>query len=213
MFKINYRIVESYDRLREMTAETYDRQWGNIEGLIELQFEGDSMGYIFNGEITSEMYKAGCFQDELLVSWFVKLLDTVISLHQSDYVALHGFECPKFIEFFKQGDQLLVHENVEEMKKCKTIDDMPLIDKLIFSFKKFKDTGKFKLVKSNKEEIAEIMKAFQDTTILQSEFEQEVVRKAQQFVEEVASQYPWLMPSRTFTSLKDKIENVRILIK
>ena len=82
MFKLNYRIVESYERLKEMDASSYDREWGNIEGLIELQFEEDSMGYIYDGEITPEMYEAGCFQDELLVSWFAKSLDTVISLHQ-----------------------------------------------------------------------------------------------------------------------------------
>lgn len=81
MFKLNYRIVERYERLKEMDASSYDREWGNIEGLIELQFEEDSMGYIYDGEITSQMYEAGCFQDELLVSWFVKLLDTAISLH------------------------------------------------------------------------------------------------------------------------------------
>ena len=116
VFKINYRIVESYERLKEMDASSYDREWANIEGLIELQFEEDSMGYIYDGEITPEMYEAGCFQDELLVSWFAKLLDTAISLHQSDYVILHGFECPKFIEFFKHGDQLIIKENIEEMK-------------------------------------------------------------------------------------------------
>lgn len=87
-----------------MDASSYDREWGNIEGLSELQFEEDSIGYIYDGGITSQMYEVGCFQDKLLVSWYVKLLDTAISLHQSDYVVLYEFECPKFIEFFKHED-------------------------------------------------------------------------------------------------------------
>lgn len=136
-----------------------------------------------------------------------------MALHQSDYVILNEIECPKFIEIYKQGEQLLFKENIEELKKYKTIDDMTLIDRLIFSFKRFKATGRFKLAKCNKEELAAAMQEFKETTILQSEFEQEVVEKAQQFVDEIASQYPWLMPSRTFTAFNEQIENARLLIK
>lgn len=42
----------------------------NIEGLIVLQFEEDSIGYMYYDEIIPEMYETGCFQDELLVLWF-----------------------------------------------------------------------------------------------------------------------------------------------
>ena len=66
MFKLNYRIVESYECLSEMDAATYDREWGNIEGLIELRFGESSIGHMYDGEITPEMYEAGCFQGE----WF-----------------------------------------------------------------------------------------------------------------------------------------------
>lgn len=213
MFIINYRIVESYKRLKEMDAATYDREWANIEGLIELQFEEDSIGYMYYDEITTEMYEAGCFQDELLVSWFNNLLDTVVALQKLDYVILYEMESPKFIEIYKSGEQLLFKENIEELKKCKTIDDMPLIDRLIISFKTFKNTGHFRFAKCNKEELVATMKGFKETTILQSEFEQEVLAKSIQFVDEIANQYPWLMPSRTFIALKERIENVRVLIR
>lgn len=213
MFKINYRIVESYDRLREMDTTTYDKEWGNIEGLIKLQFGESSIGYMYQDEITPEMYEAGCFQDELLVSWFANLLDTVVALHQSDYVTLSEIECPNVIEFCKKGNQLRVRELREVFKENKELSDIVSKGSPIISLEKLKYTIQLKSGKHIEEEVKLRATDFKEVIILQSEYEQEVLVKAVQFVDEIASQFPWLIPSKTFVRLNEQIENVRLLVK
>lgn len=64
MFEIKYRIVEDIEELLLMTPEIFDKEFNDLEGLIELNFNGSKIGYIFEGEISEEMLKVGCFQDE-----------------------------------------------------------------------------------------------------------------------------------------------------
>ncbi len=210
MFKINYRIVESYKQLKALDARAYDNEWANIEGLIELQFGESSIGYMYDGEITTEMYDAGCFQDELLVSWFKNLLDTVVALQQSDYVTLCEIECPQIIEFSKQGEQLIVREVKTKYDMNKNIIS---IGTPTISLGKLKCIVELKSGKKIEEEIKLSETSFKKVSILQSEFEKEVLTKSIQFVDEIAIQYPWLIQSRTFTGLNEQIENVRLLIK
>lgn len=212
MFKLNYRIVESYERLREMDAATYDREWGNIEGLIELRFGESSVGYMYDGEITPEMYEVGCFQDELLVSWFRNLLDTVVALRESDYVTLCEIECPKIIEFCKHGEMLSVRECSEVFDQDQGSVDMELMGRPFLLKEEHKYIVQLRSGKHIEMKVKLSETDFKKVSILHREFEQEVLVKAIQFVDEVVSQYPWLMPSRTFTTLNERIENVRLLI-
>lgn len=117
MFQVNYRIVENADELRNMTKEAYDEEWGNIEGLLELCFNKSSYGYMYEGEISPEMLAVGCFQNELLVSWFHNLLDAVVALREADYITVCEMECPKMLEFQKRDGFFEVRELEEIYNK------------------------------------------------------------------------------------------------
>ncbi|ADZ84724.1 hypothetical protein [Cellulosilyticum lentocellum] len=128
MFQINYRIVENEDELKKMTKEAYDEEWGNIEGLLELCFYESSYGYMYDGEISPEMLAVGCFQDELLVSWFHNLLDAVVALREVEHITVCEMECPKMLEFQKRDEFLEVRE----------IDEMDDKKSKVHFYKKFK---------------------------------------------------------------------------
>lgn len=68
MFELSYRIVEDFEHLLNMSCDEFDKEIRDFEGLIELNFNGNKIGYMFNGEITKDMIEVGCFQDEWIHS-------------------------------------------------------------------------------------------------------------------------------------------------
>jgi len=64
LFEIKYRIVEDIEELLLMTPEIFDKEFNDFEGQIELNYNGNKIGYVFEGEISEEMFNVGCFQDE-----------------------------------------------------------------------------------------------------------------------------------------------------
>lgn len=210
MFQINYRIVEKVDKLKKMTKETYDEEWGNIEGLLELCFNESSYGYMYDGEISPEMLEVGCFQDELLVSWFHNLLDAVVALHEADHITVCEMECPKMLEFQKRDEFLEVREineiynkksQVRFYKKFKVqFMGRPIVQVGIPRF-----LGQLKSGEDFTKEIEVCETDFMKTTILHREFEGEVVKKAQQFVTDVEEQFPHLVMSKTLIRLRESI--------
>lgn len=218
MFKINYRIVENVDELNKMTKEAYDEEWGNIEGLLELCFNESSYGYMYDGEISPEMLAVGCFQDELLVSWFHNLLEAVVALREVEHITACEMECPKMLEFQKRDEFLEVRE----------IDEMDDKKSKVRFYKKFKVQSmgrpivqrgiprrlvELKSEEAFTKEIEVCETDFIKTTILHHEFEQEVIKKAQQFIADVEEQFPHLVMSRTLIRLKESIDKTEQCIK
>lgn len=218
MFQINYRIVENEDELKKMTKEAYDEEWGNIEGLLEIRFNESSSGYMYDGEISPKMLAVGCFQDELLVSWFHHLLEAVVALREGEHITVCEMECPKMLEFQKRDEILEVRE-IEEMddKKSK-----------VHFYKKFKVQSmgrpivqrgiprrlvELKSGEAFTKEIEVCETDFIKTTILHHEFEQEVIKKAQQFVADVEEKFPHLVMSRTLIRLRESIHKAEQCIK
>lgn len=218
MFQINYRIVENEDELKKMTKEAYDDEWGNIEGLLELCFNESSSGYMYDGEISPEMLAAGCFGDELLVSWFHNLLDAVIALREADYITVCQIECLRMLEF-KKRDEFLEVQEIEEIynKKSKTRfykkSKVQFMGRPIVQIGTPRRLGQLKSGEAFTQEIEFCETDFVKTTIVHHEFEQEVIKKAQQFVADVEEKFPHLVMSRTLIRLRESIHKAEQCIE
>lgn len=218
MFQINYRIVENEDELKKMTKEAYDEEWGNIEGLLELCFNESSSGYMYDGEISPEMLAAGCFGDELLVSWFHNLLDAVIVLREADYITVRQIECLRMFEFQKRDEFLEVRE-LEEIYDKKPKARFYKKSKVQFMGRTIVQIGtprrsvQLKSGEAFTKEIEFCETDFVKTTTLHHEFEREVIKKAQQFVADVEEEFPHLVMSRTLIRLRESIHKAEQCIK
>lgn len=218
MFQINYRIVEKVDELKKKTKEAYDEEWGNIEGLLELCFNESSCGYMYDDEITTEMLAVGCFQDELLVSWFHNLLDAVIALREANHITVCEMECPKMLEFQKKNEFLEVREINEIYNKRSQVrfykkSKVQFMGRSIVKVDIPRFLGQLKSGEDFTKEIEICETDFMKTTILHHEFEGEVIKKARQFVEDIEKQFPHLLMSKTLIKLREHIDKAERYIK
>ncbi|WP_421617418.1 hypothetical protein ACAF76_003395 [Brevibacillus sp. TJ4] len=78
MFAINFKAYDNFDQLKQISAQEFDQDYRDIEGIIEIDFDGHKYGYF---------YEDCPFGEERLVRWFKDLLTIVIYVNESDYVA------------------------------------------------------------------------------------------------------------------------------
>ncbi len=110
MFEIKYRIVENVETLLNITPEIFDKDFRDFAGQIELNFDGNKIGYVYEEEISEEMFKVGCFQDQWLLWWFTDLIKAVKLLRLNNYLAFSVPECPNWIKFIKSDNCIRVQE-------------------------------------------------------------------------------------------------------
>lgn len=102
-FKIKYKIFqETLQLLQKMDMQEFDEEFGDIEGQIELNFNGNTEG---------EVNDCIPFGDELLIEWYTCLNNIVNILKSNEYAA---FEVPDtdgiWLEFIDSGNFLKVSE-------------------------------------------------------------------------------------------------------
>jgi hypothetical protein len=101
MFGIRYRILE--DEIREISsldAEEFDAEFNDIEGQIELNFNGNKYG-LYHEQVP--------FGQELLLFWFGLLNSVATKLRKAHYVAMSIPEtAASFFEFVKSGEVLKI---------------------------------------------------------------------------------------------------------
>lgn len=209
MFEICYRIVEDFNILLDSSKEEFDEDIRDFEGLIELNFNGKKIGYMYEGEITDEMITVGCFQDEWMILWFSNLLETVEYLRRSDYLILSEIESPHWIEFFKQGDRLVV-------KELKEIQTFPVgfesSCKPHISTEQLYEIITLESGKTYKRKVEFERCDFDITNILYSQFETEILRKSIQFANEIIYLFPNLKSSTIINDFQMYIKKVEQLI-
>jgi hypothetical protein len=110
MFELKYRIVEDLQQLSSINCYEFDNEIADFEGLIQLCFNDNRIGCMFDGEITKEMLAVGCYQWEWVLLWFENLLKAVEKLRTNDYLILTEIECSNWLEFTKVNDCLKVRE-------------------------------------------------------------------------------------------------------
>ncbi|HEY9060733.1 MAG TPA: hypothetical protein VIO64_09565 [Pseudobacteroides sp.] len=101
MFGIRYRIPEQVlNEISSLDAIEFDASFNDIEGQIELNFNGNKYGLCHNDVP---------FGQELLLFWF-GLLDTVVTrLEETHYVAMRIPETDNaFFEFVRNGELLRI---------------------------------------------------------------------------------------------------------
>ncbi len=193
MFELKYRIVDDIKKLSLITPEVFDKDFGNFEGQIELNFNGNKIGYVYEGEISEEMFKVGCFQNEWVLSWLTNLLQAVKLLRENNYLILAEIECPNFIEFTKSNDSIKVQEyrllplNISNFQSAgvPAMSVLPLSQEIVLKTgEKYSQDAQLKPT------------SFVESFISYMEFEQEVKKKCILFLSEIKKRLPNLINSR-----------------
>ncbi|WP_145324927.1 hypothetical protein [Paenibacillus xylanexedens] len=100
MFTISFKAIDNFDEIKQMSAKQFDLTKQDIEGIIELDFNGSKYGMFFDD----------CpFGNERLIRWFVDLLTIVQKIRTHQYVAYRIPDSANFwLEFKQQGVELQV---------------------------------------------------------------------------------------------------------
>lgn len=205
MFEIKYRIVVDVKELLLLKPEMFDIDFNDFEGLIELNFNGNKIGYIFEEEISEEMFKAGCFQDEWLLLWFTNLLKAVKLLRENNYLILSEIECPNWIEFTRISDNIKVKE----------------YRKIPHTIKNFKSSHSPTMAVSPLTEIIWLNNGetyskgvemettdFVESCISYAEFEKEIKRKSKTLLIEIGRTFPNLIKSKSVKDFEEIIYDI-----
>ncbi|MCP1187462.1 hypothetical protein [Paenibacillus sp. 1781tsa1] len=100
MFTISFKAIDNFDEIKQMSAKQFDLTKQDIEGIIELDFNGSKYGMFFDD----------CpFGNERLIRWFVDLLTIVQKIRIHQYVAYRIPDSANlWLEFKQQGVELQV---------------------------------------------------------------------------------------------------------
>ena len=144
MFEIKYRLVLDMNEINSMSLEEFDKEYNDLEGIIELNFNGSKIGETFEGEITEEMYEAGCFQGEWVTFWFTNLIKVVNLLVNNNYVIFSEIEAPLWIELTKSNNLIKVRELREVYHKIEGMEDIDCVSGPLMDTKPIKEEVVFK---------------------------------------------------------------------
>ncbi|WPC43374.1 hypothetical protein [Clostridium sp. JS66] len=205
MFEIKYRIVEDIKELLLLTPEVFDDDFNDFEGQIELNFNGNKIGYVFEGKISEEMFKVGCFQDEWVILWFTHLIQAVKLLRKNNYLIFSEIECSDWIDLTKLGDSIKVRElrqipyNIKNFKYGGTpaMSVTPLCAEIVLN------TGET-FTKDVEMETTDFVESF----ISYTEFEQEVKRKSMMLLNEIRDVFPNLINSKSIKEFKELVYDI-----
>jgi len=101
MFEIRYRIPEEVlNEISSLDATEFDTEFNDIEGQIELNFNGNKYGFC---------HEQVPFGQELLLFWFGLLNSVATKLRKAHYVAMWIPEtAASFFEFVRSGEFLKI---------------------------------------------------------------------------------------------------------
>lgn len=156
MVLINFRVVMNVDDLKTWTSKKFDEE-GDLEGFFEIIFNGHSYGYFHSGPLGSDE----CGFD-LLTNWFERLLNLVLLLRTSDYVAIRDIESYNtWLQFVKTHSNVVVVSIIENENKSGLNDIV---------------TSRFDTV---------TYPDWRDLAVSLEELKQEIITKTEMFIEEL----------------------------
>lgn len=82
MFKIDYRIVDDFDDLRDITYKEFNEDFTDIFGFFSVNYNGNIEGYYHSSEL-----RKGELGQDMLISWFDLFLSVLENFNKSNYVA------------------------------------------------------------------------------------------------------------------------------
>jgi len=116
LFKINYRITDSFEEIRSLSSEDF-----HIEGFFEMVFNKNRYGNYHN-----KILKDGEQGLESITSWLERLLRACFILLSSDYLLISDVESYNiWVEFRKKGD--LIFASVIEAEKVDGSSDLEIV--------------------------------------------------------------------------------------
>ncbi|EJO5347966.1 hypothetical protein NRP93_002065 [Clostridium botulinum] len=109
IFTLKFLILNSMkEKLSNINdIEEFEREFGTIEGQIQLNFND-----IEEGVIDEELI----FISELIISWFKRLNQVLLSIESSDYVAMNVPESDNIWYEFRDEDEYLIVSKVKSVK-------------------------------------------------------------------------------------------------
>lgn len=87
MFKIDYRIVENIEELRELNQHEFDKNYTDIVGFFSVNYGGHVEGYYHDKPL-----RDGETGHEMLTLWFELFLMVVDALSDSEYAAFREID-------------------------------------------------------------------------------------------------------------------------
>lgn len=203
MFDLTFRIVEDFEGLLKISSDEFDIEREDFEGLIELNFNGNKIGFMLEDEIIKEMID--CLPCEWIYLWFRNLLETVHKLRTNDYVILSEIECCNWIEFTKYKDCL----KVRELKKLrKDIPNFKYIHVPYISTSPLIETVQLKTGETFTRYVEFDETDFKETIIKHEEFESEVLRKSKHLIKEVEKLFPNLSDSKILLKFRNLVKSI-----
>lgn len=156
MFRINYVITDDLEDIKQLDAETFDLD-GDLDGYFELNFNNNLYGYC-----NYELAEKGIEGNELITSWFERLLLVYLSLQKSNYVLLNDIESYNtWIQF--------------------NLFDMDKLSVSIIEHEKPSGTGYVETVKFQTASFPD----WQNIVIDLMEYKEEVISKTLQYIKEI----------------------------
>ncbi|MEK4976667.1 hypothetical protein [Bacillus sp. FSL K6-6540] len=124
MFTISFKAYDNFDDIKQMSTEQFDQKKQDIEGIIELNFNGNKYGLFFDD----------CpFGEERLVRWFVDLLTIAKKIKEHNYVA---YRIPDSANLWLE---FILHEKELSVSLVEDVDRESIIDLFIDKpYKEFK---------------------------------------------------------------------------
>ena len=115
MFMINYRVVDDFEELKNISSKDFDNDWNQITGFFQICFGEHEEGCYYH----ENPLRADEFGEELLDYWFDQLLCTIELLEKTDYVAFREIETVKrWLEFKRDGETVTINVVLNSSEKA-----------------------------------------------------------------------------------------------
>ena len=209
MFEIKYRLVLDMNEINSMSLEEFDKEYNDLEGIIELNFNGSKIGISYEGEITEEMYEAGCFQGEWVTLWFGNLIEVAKLLINNNYVMFSEVEAPVWIELVKSNDLIKVRELREVYHKIEGMEDIDCVSGPLMDTKPIKEEVVFKSGEIIFRDVKMEETSFKENFITITEFQQEVKNKSKMLLNEIKEKFPDKIKSKLVKGLEESVNSIK----
>lgn len=184
MIEIKSKITVGIDWLKTITVEELDSEPYNFEGCIFFDFNGNTYGHYYDGDLES---------DELLSIWFSSLVDVIKALEKGNYAAFSMIDAlDQWMEFSRSEDEVLVSLGELGDRYFRKIDRNSYVRDIFITTPKIKFTyGDWK-----------------DVSISYSEFKMKVIECIQNHIKEVERINPNLIESKIIKQLRNELFNI-----
>lgn len=209
MFEIKYRLVLDMNEINSMSLEEFDKEYDDLEGIIELNFNGSKIGETFEGEITEEMYEAGCFQEEWVTLWFRNPIKAAKLLVSNNYVMFSEIEAPVWIELTKSNNLIKVRELREVYHKIEGMEDIDCVSGPLMDTKPIKEEIALKSGEIFFRDVKMEETSFKENFITATEFQQEIKNKSNMLLTEIKEMFPDKIKSKLIKTLEESINSIK----